>query len=96
MLAPCSLLPSSIRLFFLTDHLLLCAADDGISIPCEYTSYLAPMCSAKLHYEVAQGRDINKGPRVSIFVVFRNGFELHSMVFLTSFFYVISSIAHRK
>ncbi|XP_046843364.1 protein arginine N-methyltransferase 5-like [Xenia sp. Carnegie-2017] len=37
--------------------------DDGISIPESYTSYLAPLSSAKLHYEVSQCREPNKGPQ---------------------------------
>lgn len=37
--------------------------DDGISIPMSYTSYLAPLSSAKLHYEVSQCREPNKGPQ---------------------------------
>ncbi|XP_067052038.1 protein arginine N-methyltransferase 5-like [Acropora muricata] len=36
--------------------------DDGISIPCEYTSFLAPVSAAKLHYEVSQSSDTGKGP----------------------------------
>ena len=41
-----------------------CFLDDGISIPMSYTSYLAPLSSAKLHYEVSQCREPNKGPQV--------------------------------
>lgn len=37
---------------------------DGISIPMSYTSYLAPLSSAKLHYEVSQCREPNKGTNV--------------------------------
>ncbi|XP_022790017.1 protein arginine N-methyltransferase 5-like [Stylophora pistillata] len=36
--------------------------DDGISIPCEYTSFLAPISAPKLHNEVSQGNDTTKGP----------------------------------
>ena len=39
-------------------------ADDGISIPCEYTSFLAPIAAPKLHFEVAQSNDSGKGPSV--------------------------------
>lgn len=39
--------------------------DDGISIPCEYTSFLAPVSAAKLHYEVSQSSDAGKGPLVN-------------------------------
>ena len=39
-------------------------ADDGISIPCEYTSFLAPIAAPKLHFEVAQSNDSGKGPLV--------------------------------
>ena len=38
--------------------------DDGISIPCEYTSFLAPISAPKLHYEVSQSNDSGKGPLV--------------------------------
>lgn len=34
--------------------------DDGISIPCEYTSYLAPLQSSKLYNEVRASRDKDK------------------------------------
>ncbi|XP_071091635.1 protein arginine N-methyltransferase 5-like isoform X2 [Haliotis cracherodii] len=36
--------------------------DDGISIPCKYTSYLAPIQSAKLYNEVRQCKEKDKGP----------------------------------
>ncbi|XP_068672225.1 protein arginine N-methyltransferase 5-like isoform X3 [Montipora foliosa] len=36
--------------------------EDGISIPCEYTSFLAPISAPKLHYEVSQSSDTGKGP----------------------------------
>lgn len=36
--------------------------DDGISIPCEYTSYLAPLHSHKLHVETAGLRDKDQNP----------------------------------
>lgn len=36
--------------------------DDGISIPCEYTSYLAPLQSEKLHNEIRLGKDREKPP----------------------------------
>ena len=39
-------------------------ADGGISIPCEYTSFLAPIAAPKLHFEVAQSNDSGKGPLV--------------------------------
>ncbi|XP_052284761.1 protein arginine N-methyltransferase 5-like isoform X2 [Dreissena polymorpha] len=34
--------------------------DDGISIPCEYTSYLAPLQSSKLYNEVRASKDRDK------------------------------------
>ncbi|EDO41620.1 predicted protein [Nematostella vectensis] len=38
--------------------------DGGISIPCDYTSYLSPLCSPKLHQEVSQGsKTDSKGPQ---------------------------------
>lgn len=40
-------------------------SDDGISIPCEYTSFLAPISAPKLHYEVSQSNDSGKGPLVT-------------------------------
>ena len=40
--------------------------DDGISIPCEYTSFLAPIAAPKLHYEVSQSNDSGKGPLVTV------------------------------
>ncbi|XP_013381204.1 protein arginine N-methyltransferase 5 [Lingula anatina] len=36
--------------------------EDGISIPCEYTSYLNPLQSAKLYNEVRQCREKDKHP----------------------------------
>lgn len=36
--------------------------DDGISIPCSYTSYIAPVQSSKLFNEVRQCRDKDKHP----------------------------------
>ncbi|XP_046550143.1 LOW QUALITY PROTEIN: protein arginine N-methyltransferase 5-like [Haliotis rubra] len=41
--------------------------DDGISIPCKYTSYLAPIQSAKLYNEVRQCKEKDKGPEVRPF-----------------------------
>ena len=43
--------------------------DDGISIPCEYTSYLAPISAPKLHFEVSQSNDTSKGTLVTMFIV---------------------------
>ncbi|CAG2240440.1 HSL7 [Mytilus edulis] len=40
--------------------------EDGISIPCEYTSFLAPLQSEKLHNEVRNCKDKDKQPDVSI------------------------------
>ena len=34
-----------------------CLKPDGISIPCSYTSYLAPISSAKLHADIANSTD---------------------------------------
>ena len=45
---------------------MFAVSDDGISIPCEYTSYLAPMQSSKLYNEVRTSRDKDKSPDVSI------------------------------
>ena len=39
--------------------------EDGISIPCEYTSFLAPLQSEKLHNEVRNCKDKDKQPDVS-------------------------------
>ncbi|KAL4219133.1 Protein arginine N-methyltransferase 5 [Mactra antiquata] len=39
--------------------------DDGISIPCEYTSYLAPLQSSKLYNEVRASKDKDKPPETS-------------------------------
>jgi len=36
--------------------------EDGISIPCKYTSYAAPLSSAKLHAEVAGCKELGKIP----------------------------------
>ena len=38
--------------------------DDGISIPCEYTSYVAPMMSMKLHTETGMCKEPGKSPEV--------------------------------
>jgi protein arginine N-methyltransferase 5 len=40
--------------------------DDGISIPSEYTSFLAPLQSEKLHNEVRNCKDRDKPADVSI------------------------------
>ena len=40
-------------------------SDDGISIPCEYTSYLAPLHSSKLYNEVRASKDKDKPTDVS-------------------------------
>ena len=39
--------------------------EDGISIPCKYTSYAAPLSSAKLHAEVTSCREIGKIPEAN-------------------------------
>ncbi|XP_053402649.1 protein arginine N-methyltransferase 5-like [Mercenaria mercenaria] len=39
--------------------------DDGISIPCEYTSYLAPLQSSKLYNEVRSSKDKDKPPETN-------------------------------
>ena len=39
--------------------------DDGISIPCKYTSYVAPMMSMKLHTEAGLCREPGKLSEVS-------------------------------
>ena len=41
-------------------------AEDGISIPCSYTSWLSPIQCPKLHTEVGATRDKDKHPNVSI------------------------------
>ena len=40
-------------------------SEDGISIPTEYTSYIAPMQSSKLYNEVRTSREKDKAPDVS-------------------------------
>ena len=40
--------------------------DDGVSIPCEYTSYLAPLQSSKLYNEVRATKDKDKSIEVLI------------------------------
>ena len=42
------------------------ASDDGISIPESYTSFLAPLSSAKLFSEVRVGKDPHKHPEVRV------------------------------
>ena len=42
--------------------------DDGVSIPCEYTSYLAPLQSAKLYNEVRASKDKDKPAEVGSFM----------------------------
>lgn len=37
-------------------------AEDGVSIPCSYTSYLAPLSSSKLYNEVRGCRERDKDP----------------------------------
>jgi len=46
--------------------MLVCdVVDDGISIPCQYTSYVAPLSSSKLWNEARSCRDHNKPIEVS-------------------------------
>ena len=46
--------------------LLFCfVSDDGISIPSDYTSYLAPLQSARLYSEFRVNKDKEKHPEVS-------------------------------
>ena len=40
-------------------------SDDGISIPCKYTSYLAPLTSSKLWNETRACKDPGKIPEVN-------------------------------
>ena len=44
-------------------------SDDGVSIPCEYTSYLAPLQSSKLYNEVRATREKDKPLEVNIALV---------------------------
>lgn len=37
-------------------------AEDGVSIPCSYTSFLAPLSSSKLYNEVRSCRERDKDP----------------------------------
>lgn len=52
--------------FFTSLHFLSPAcrrcAEDGVSIPCSYTSYLAPLSSSKLYNEVRGCRERDKDP----------------------------------
>lgn len=43
---------------------LLALADDGVSIPGEYTSFLAPISSSKLYNEVRACREKDRDPEV--------------------------------
>ena len=43
--------------------------DDGISIPCKYTSYVAPMMSMKLHTETGMCREPGKLPEVTLYLL---------------------------
>lgn len=44
---------------------LFCSADDGVSIPGEYTSFLAPISSSKLYNEVRACREKDRDPEVN-------------------------------
>lgn len=51
----------------LSNHFLFscfssCHSDDGVSIPCSYTSFLAPLSSSKLYNEVRGCRERDKDP----------------------------------
>ena len=46
------------------NSIISCVLDDGISIPCEYTSYLAPLQSSKLYNEVRASKDKDKPQEV--------------------------------
>lgn len=43
-------------------HLIVSPSDDGVSIPCSYTSFLAPLSSSKLYNEVRSCRERDKDP----------------------------------
>jgi len=62
-----SYVEQDVKLYLLTDvHcILLYVTDDGISIPCQYTSYVAPLSSSKLWNEARSCRDHNKPIEVS-------------------------------
>lgn len=53
---------------FISNHFLFALflasslSDDGVSIPCSYTSYLAPLSSSKLYNEVRGCRERDKDP----------------------------------
>jgi len=52
---------------FITDKWeLLCVTDDGLSIPCQYLSYVAPLSSSKLWNEARSCRDVNKPVEVRL------------------------------
>lgn len=46
-------------------NLALLPADDGVSIPGEYTSFLAPISSSKLYNEVRACREKDRDPEVN-------------------------------
>ena len=53
-----------------------CSADDGVSIPGEYTSFLAPISSSKLYNEVRACREKDRDPEV----------KSHSLLAVSSLF----------
>ncbi|KAG7189508.1 hypothetical protein KM043_017199 [Ampulex compressa] len=63
--------------------------DDGISIPCEYTSYIAPVQSPKLYNEVRQYKDRDKHPlahfETSYVVHLQNKYDISRPVPLFTF-----------
>lgn len=59
---------------------LFCSADDGVSIPGEYTSFLAPISSSKLYNEVRACREKDRDPEV----------KSRSLLSLVPFFFSVS------
>lgn len=45
-------------------------SEDGISIPCKYTSYFAPMSAAKMHHSIGLTKDAKEVGRPLLFVFF--------------------------
>lgn len=56
------MLPFISNRFLFAPFLASSLSDDGVSIPCSYTSYLAPLSSSKLYNEVRGCRERDKDP----------------------------------
>lgn len=65
--------------------LFVLSSEDGISIPSDYTSYMAPLQSAKLYSEFRVNKDKDKHPEVRLLSLHLYlKFQLHAILYVCS------------